>query len=158
MRLLWGLAGAAAAAGAVMTIATLRDLAKGRKQIERGLAQIAELRPVEQALGEGLAAKEAFDALPAGRPAPLAEIAKRVLPECRAEEGRETSQIVAPGWVLRRKEISLGETPLARAMEFVREAAAQRPPWVPEKLAIRASPGAPGTGQVVLVMEALERN
>jgi hypothetical protein len=58
---------------------------------------------------------------------------------------------------MRQTEVSFGEAPFAGVMEFVRKAEAMEPPWRLAKCTLRASPVAPGAGQVTLQFEALQR-
>jgi hypothetical protein len=155
------LLGAALVVFALGLTVGLRALGEGRVRLDRiraRLAQFDALQARDRALAGYLAAKSQFDALPEAKARDLQPLMQESLPGYQAEDVRDASAEVSPGWVLRRREIAFREAPIAKAEEFVRRAEALRPPWRLSKCVLRASSRAAGFGHVVLVMEALERS
>jgi hypothetical protein len=107
------------------------------------------------------AARRAFEGMAVKHPGPLDPALKKIGLECKIKEIANPPRCV-PGWVIRQKDIdfSENEVPLSRVMQWVREIESQDtkgPPWRLARCSIRSSSRAPGSGQVVLLFEALEQ-
>ena len=163
--LLWLAAAAALAIGAALSGYAARHIAASKTRLTRELHDLDTLRAVEADLRRYEAAWETFQKGTLDPPISLVDLLPQVLPEVKAEEMRDLSVHSVPGWMIRRKEITLGQAPLGKAMEFVRRAEAPptnmearvRPPWRLAKCVLRASSADPGIGQAVLIMETVER-
>lgn len=145
------------AAGAVMSLDTVRKMTEVSARLRLKQRDLNVLRSMESDLLRCRAAVDAWKHYPAPSPTALMEALRDTLPIAKSDDVRDFRKESVPGWFLRQKEISLPEASIGTAMAFVRKAEALSPPWRLSKAVIRSSPRAPGSGQVILLMETLER-
>jgi hypothetical protein len=148
------------AVGALSLFLTARQFvymraASGR--LARKVEELGRLLVLQDELQRDEAARKRYEAIETGQPASLGGPLKEVVSEPEKLDIRDTVREAVPGWVVRQKEITFGDVPLGKAMEFVRTVEAQRPPWRLTKCVIRASSHTEGVAQTVLVLDALER-
>jgi len=155
--LVWGAAAASAVAGVWLALHAAGAVDRAGRELARKRSELDELRAVAGELARSAAAKAVFEGEPGRRPAAVAALLDEVLPGVKPEDSRERRREIAGGWLVREHEFAFGEVPLGKVMDFAAKAEAQRPPWKVTKCVIRASPHAPGTGRVALVLEALEK-
>ena len=169
-KLLWILSIIVIAAGAVTTAVSVRQAGVVAERINRKMLELNELRNMEKEVLRINAAKRAFDDLKDKQPVSLEGMIRETLSEYKCDEIRETGRENVDGWILYRKEISFGEIPIGKLMEFINKAEgfrpasnlaaadsiAGRPPWHLAKCIIQSG-RTPGTGKAVVVMEGLGR-
>jgi hypothetical protein len=155
--LFWLCAGILLAAGTVMTGLNVRRANVVSERMNRKIGELKVLRSIEADLARYEAARKSVEQLPEKHPDPLLNAVQEILPGVKADDVRDTRRESVQGWVVRQKEISFGDVPVGKVMELVRKVEAQKLPWLLSKCVIRASPKAAGTGQVILLMEAVDR-
>ena len=155
--LLWLTVAAIVVAGVGLSVQSAGTVRETRFRVESKRRDLDKLRAIEAEVERAEAAKQAIERRPARPAEALLPLVQTQFPDYRAEDCRETRRDLAPGWAMRQTEVSFGEAPFAGVMEFVRKAEAMEPPWRLAKCTLRASPVAPGAGQVVLQFEALQR-
>lgn len=133
----------------------LRDAAASLREKR---ADFLRLQVLAGELARHEAARSAYEDTPASagrqplKPV-LAELASRV----KMEDMHEFTRALPDGWVLRQKEIVLRDVPFVEAMSLVERAERLRPPWRMAKCVLRASARRGGTGQVILLLETVDR-
>jgi hypothetical protein len=158
LRALWIAAGLSVALGSTMALRAAVAARTAGARLEMKVAWLRQLRDMERTASRCQEATDAFQGLATTRPPPLPALLKRHFPGAATADVRETERIeAASGWTLRRNEVSLTDTPLDRVMAFLVDAESQRPPWRLVKCDIMAVPQVPGSGRVVLRLEALEK-
>ena len=155
--LLWLAVAAIVAAGVGLSVNSAGMVRETRLRVERKRRDLDKLRVIEAEVRRGEAAKQAIEQRPTRPAEALLPLVQAQFAGFRAEDCRETRRDLIPGWVVRQTEVSFGEAPLAGVMELVGKAEAMDPPWRLAQCTLRASPVAPGAGQVVLQFEALQR-
>lgn len=143
--------------GLGMTIHSVGQMDKVLLKLKNKLDSLDRLRSMEREINRYVIAQQAFEQLSEKYPASLADLLKGVLPGHKVDDIREIRRESIPGWTVRQTEIVFSEVPLGDLMEFVCKAETQRPPWRLIKCNIKASPRIAGSGQVVLLLEALEK-
>ena len=157
LRLLWLLAAVALASGLAFSVRSLARASDTADRFRRRLQDVEGLRDKEAELNAYLAAQQAFERLPAKRAIPLPDLLKKVMPDRKPDSVKEGRQEEVDGWIVTRKELTFNEAPVADVMSAVVQAENQRPPWRLTRFAVRASPKAPGSGQVVIELETISR-
>jgi len=151
--------------GAVaLTLYTVNQVGASRATMTRRGKDLEALALVRAELA-GVEAAHACFSESDQLPPPLAALVKTTLPGNVTPELRDLSEPGPAGWVWRRHELSFDSIVIADALNFVVAAEAplgdhpgpQRPGWRLTKCLIRATPEQPGSGRVVLVLEALVR-
>lgn len=156
-RVLWLVAAVLLIAGAVMTVSNLGKVEDIAVRFKKKNGELKVLNSLAADLGRYESARQKMEQL-AGKhhPLPLGSVLEQVLPGSKAEERDSRKELLA-GWSLRQKEISLNDVSLGKVMEFIRTVESQKMPWCMTKCVIRSAARAPGTGQVVLLMEAVDK-
>jgi len=157
-RMLWAAAAVFLIVGTGMTVSNLRKSAGVSERLEKNIADLKTLRIMEADMARYEAAKKMMEKLPDKHPVPLNGLLQETLPASKGDDIRDAGKDELGGWLVRRKEISMNDVPVGKAMEFVQKAESQKLPWCLARCVIRAAPRAGGTGQVVLLMEALEKS
>ena len=162
---LWVIALLVFFAGISMTFETERRLKEASLILTRKSKEdLAGLEAHRNKLACYNAALNIFEQLPQKRPVDLADILKKTLPEYDVNDSRKSIIDSIPGWNIWRQEIVLRDVPIQKIIEFMHEAECSgrrgaeniRPPWRADRCIIRSSSSVPGSGQVILQMEALE--
>lgn len=162
-RLLWAGAVVVLVLGVVMTIQSMRWVDKTSLRFKRKLRNLNRLRLMEHEINHYIATQQALERLAEKRPASLADVLKDTFSGHTVDDIREFRHESVPGWIVRQKEFAFSQVPLGEVLEFVRKAESregkqqQRPPWRLVKCDIRASSQAVGSGQVLLLLEAVEK-
>jgi len=156
-RLLWLSAAVLLVAGFFMTIQNLRNVDTVSQRAKKSVAELNVLRNMEADMARYEAAKLKLEQLSDKHPVSLTGVLQEALPGVKTDEVRDLRKDLGSGWVVRQKEIALNDIPIGKAMEFVQKAEKQKLPWCLAKCVIRATPRVAGTGQVVLLMEAVEK-
>jgi len=157
-RILWAAAAAALLTGISMTVHSVSTLNETSGRMRNKVRSLGKMRRMESELASYQAAFDAYEALPDKRPTPLSTTLENTLPPDITREIREAERLgVAGGWTMRRYEISMNRAPISEVVAFVAAAEAGRPPWRLSKCDVRVDPQSPGSGRVVLKMEALEK-
>jgi len=156
-RLLWLAAAVLLLIGLVMTVKNLRQSAGISARFSKTIAELKTLRNMQEEMARYEAAKQVMEKLSDKHPVPLNGILQEALPGSKSDDIRDSRKDAVEGWWIRQKEISLNDVPVGKAMEFVQKAESQKMPWCLVKCVIRAAPSVGGTGQVVLLMEAVEK-
>lgn len=156
-RALWAVAIACVAAGAALTVRTFARAGELRGLLRAKAKAVQELRDIASDLNRYSSARAAFEQIERRTLIPLEGMLEVTMKPSRPEGTRQTRSEIAPGWTLRREEISFGEVPLLSVMQFLRGVELQRPPWRLAKCIVRASSHTPGQGRVVVLLEGLER-
>jgi hypothetical protein len=125
--------------------------------LERKRAEVLRVLALEQRLNRMRQAKESYAGMAGRQAEPTAGILREVFAGLRVDEPRETRRDLGDGWVARHEEISLGDVPLAKAMEYMRRVEKLKPPWIVTKCSIRTTGETPGVANVVLDIEAVEK-
>lgn len=160
---LWGAAAILLALGVVLSVRSLHAIRAAAATISErqdALAAVADLQAGQAGYEAALARFENSPARPPG----MAALVRDALPDVTPDDMRDLSQPLLPGWVLSRYELSFRRVTLERLAELLKtatqpvgEGAAARPSWRMSKCVIRAAAGEPGAGQVVLVLETIDR-
>jgi len=158
LRLLRILAAVAIVSGVAMAMRSIGSTREHSAKMDGKLRYFEELRLLEAEINRYTAALGEFEKLPAGSPTPIAKLLRENLPGHTSADIRELKRsAAAQGWTVHRQEIAFSEISLADAMRFAGATESQRPPWRLVKCDIRASSQAPASGQVVLVLESLQK-
>jgi hypothetical protein len=144
-------------AGVGLSVQTAGTVRATRLRVESKRRDLDRLRAIEAEVKRAEAAKRAAEQRPARLAESLLPLVQAQFAAFKAEDFRETRRDLVPGWAVRQTEVSFGEVPFAGVMEFVRKAEAMNPPWRLAQCTLRASPVAPGAGQVVLQFEAVQK-
>ena len=162
---LWAIALLVFFVGISMTFETKRQLKETSLLLTRKLKEdLAGLEAYSHKLACYNAALNIFEQLPQKRPVELTDVLKKTLPEYDVNDSRKSIIDSVPGWNIWRQEIVLRDVPIQKIMEFIHEAEYSgrrgaeniRPPWRTDRCIIRSSSSVPGSGHVILQMEALE--
>jgi hypothetical protein len=146
------------ATAAATTGWTLKEMATtSRKLTTRGEA-LEQLRATQADMLQYEEAHRKIDQANMGPLVDLNNILNTTLGQSRPESIRPSELQTVPGWRVRQKELSFDKLPVARLMQLVRMAEAQRPPWRLVRCVVRASSHTAGTGKVVLLFEGVERS
>jgi hypothetical protein len=143
--------------GTALSFQTARKIRETRLRVEIKLRDLEKLRAIENDARRGEAARQAVEKKPPRVVDPILPLVQSVFPGYKAEDCREMRRDLVPGWIVRQAELSFNDVPFADVMEFVRKTEAPPSPWRLAKCTLRATPSAPGTGQVVLQFEAVQR-
>ncbi len=157
IRIIWAGAALFLAAGLVLAVQSARGIRSSAEKLDRKLRDIGELRALEDQEKRYVLAQQMYEKLPNKHPGSLDGAFKEALSPHKADDSRETRKELGQGWVAHQKEFSFGEIPVAKIVEFVRKAEAQRPPWILTKCVINSAPGTGGTAQVSIQLEAVEK-
>lgn len=157
-RMLWVVALTVVAVGMLMTLRSIDCLRSAETTLNEKIGDLRALRDMADELDEYMSAREAYERVPGGRPVKLEIVLAGALNGVVPLDIRASVDELDDGWLLRRKEVTYGELPLAGVVAAVRKAEAQRPPWSLVECAVRASALNPGHGRAVLTFEALERS
>ena len=155
---LWIAGAAAMLAGLVLATQSLRSLHEAAVRRSGKFRQLADLKRIEERLAPYLQARDAFNRLAAdAKPTPLADLLRAAIPTVKGDDIHDFGGESLPGWTVRRKEVTLADVPFEKVLSFMQAAEAQRPPWRVNRCVLRSSSETPGTGQAILVFEALEK-
>ena len=155
---LWVSASLSVGLGGWMTVVTFSGLREtGQAMQQRGTELAALTAQVERMVPYEMA-RNTYDAIPGGRPVRLDPMLNGLGTRIDLAAIRDTVKELGDGWVLRKKEVVVGEGPLEDVLAAIREAEAQRPPWRLAHGVIRASGHTPGYGSAVLTFAALEKS
>ncbi len=157
LRILRGLAVAAAVAGILLAIYAVRGTPEWLRRLAAKRADLAALRRLESVAADQAAVVRLFDALPESRPAPLRELIDRQMPGVTADVRPRESVPVAAGWSARTVDVVFENAALADIARFIGVAADGRPPWRVREFSISSSAQKPGAGRVSLLLEAMEK-
>ena len=155
---LWGAALLSLGLGASLTVATFRDLRGTRQALDRRGEELGALDALVESMQPYEAARHTYETIPGGRPVRLDPMLSVLGSRVDLAAIRDTVTELDDAWVLRKKEVVVGEGPLQEVLDAVRQAEAQRPPWRLEHGVIRASSHTPGYGSAVLTFAALEKS
>lgn len=144
------------AGAALHGYSTYRAIADARERLTDKARLLTQLVQLEADLSTFTAAREVYASAAAAPTADLAALLRNTGLTYRDNRLQDVPA-VPPGWTLHRREVAFHEAPLSQVMAFVDTAQAARPPWRPVEVDIRASAHTPGVGQVVLVLETVER-
>lgn len=157
-QLSWIAAATVFVTGLVSTVGTLRLVGKADSVVRNQADNLQTLEQFADRMDGCESARATYERVPGGRAVRLETILRETLDAESIEEIREHRVDIGNGWVLRKKEVILGETPMTAVMAAIRKAEAQRPPWLLAECVIRAAPLKPGHARVVLAFEVLERS
>jgi hypothetical protein len=144
-------------AGLLFCYRAHRDIAQSAERLERSRALLMRLDELEFGMQDWLSARHTFDALDPARPSDPAVALKQTALKYRESRVADVPD-AGSGWTVQRREIAFSDVRLETVMAFVDRVAAQRPPWRLVKVDIQASDHTAGMGQVVLMLEALEKS
>ena len=151
---LWILSIIVIAVGAVTTAVSVRQAGVAADRINRKVLELNELSNMEKEVLKINAAKRAFDDLKNKQLVSLEGVIRETLPDYKCDEIRDSGRENVDEWILYRKEISFGEIPIGKLIEFINKAEGFRPPWHLTKCIIQSG-RTPGAGKAVVVMEGL---
>lgn len=157
-RLLWLFAVLLLVVGIGMTVQNFRKTAGINDRFRKKIGELKVLRSMQADLARYEAARQKMDQLTEKHPVVLNSIIQEVLSGVKVDDVRESRKDLVAGWAIRQKEVSMNDVPVGTAVEFIRKAESQKLPWCLAKCIIRTSPNAAGTGQIILLMEAVEKN
>jgi hypothetical protein len=145
------------AAGILVCLRTASRLAaaapvlRGRRQALRTLHDLHDLR------APYLAARRAYAELQPPQPPAFEDLLRVCLPELKPDDVRQGIEQGPDGWQRRRKDVTFRHAEVGPVLAFAARAEQTRPPWILTRCSIRSAPHAPGTGQVALTFETVER-
>lgn len=144
------------AGAALYGYSSYRAIGEARERLAEKNRLLTQLAQMEADLSAFTAARDVYASAAADRTADPAALPRDTGLTYRDNRVADVPPVAA-GWVLHRREVAFHEASLARVMAFVDAAQASRPPWRLVEADIRASAHTPGVGQVVLVLETVER-
>ena len=156
-RVLWSSAAIFLVIGVGMTVQNIRNYDGIKVGFEKKMAGLKALRNLESDMARYESAKQKIEQLGDKRPVPLNTILQETLPGVKVDDVRDSRKELVSGWIVRQKEISISDVPIGNVMDFVHKAESQKIPWCLTRCVIRAAPRAAGSGQVILLMEAVEK-
>ena len=139
---------------AIRSAANIRDKRRILQTYAELSLKLDEERAVARRNQEAVAF---FRELPDPHPTPVAQMLKESFPGEEYEMVERRSPGTIEGWAVRRVEVSFGSVQLSRLAGFLTETAPGRPPWRVTTCAIRSLDPNGGSGQVTLILEALDR-
>lgn len=157
VKLIWLSALVFFAAGIVMTVHNLRSSELMGERFRKQIGELKILKNQEIELARHEAARKKYDQISEKKPVSLNAILQETLAGVKVDDVRESRKDLVDGWSIRQKEVSISEVSLGRVMDFIQKAESQKLPWSLARFIVRAAPRTAGTGQVVLVMECLEK-
>ncbi len=144
-------------AGVIMTVHNLNRSKTTRERMNKQLGELRILRNQEADLARHEAARREYEQVADKKPVPLSKLLQETMEGIKVDDVRESRKDLVDGWSVRQKEISMSEVSLGRVIDFINKAESQKLPWSLARFTVRTAPRIPGSGQVVLVMECLEK-
>ena len=126
-------------------------------KIRSKVSYLAGLQAIQSDLARGLAAASFVGKSADKHAASLPELMSSTLGELKPDEIKDARKETIQGWVVLQKEMTFGEAPVDKVMEFISKAEAQHPPWSVTRFVIRSSPRAPGMAKIELTLQAVEK-
>lgn len=144
-------------AGIIMTVHNLNSSGAIGERLRKQVGELRILKNQEADLARHEAARKKHEQVVDKKPVPLNAILQEILVGVKIDDVRESRKDLVDGWAIRQKEISISEVSLAKVVDFIQKAESQKLPWNLGRFVVRTAPRTAGTGQVVLVMECLEK-
>ncbi|HBA83400.1 MAG TPA: hypothetical protein DCZ95_04820 [Verrucomicrobia bacterium] len=151
------LALAAAIAGLLTTVFSLRSAPTLLKQISRRRADLTELQALRQERAGHRSALDLYEQLPTKKAVPLKDLAASAGLPPNPDIRWQDDIPAAEGWVLRAVDVRFESVRLADLARFLKLAQESRPPWRLRECALTAVGSAPGFALASLTMETLEK-
>ena len=159
LRVLWIAAALSIAAGALMTLATVRRMPGTSERLRAKISAAESLSALADDAARTEQTVDAFERLPAHNPAPLSTILTNVFPDGMTAEIREMDGgPAAEGWQRQRFEVAFREAPMDGVLRFAAAAENSRPPWLLVRCELASASGNTGSGRAVLWFESLEKD
>jgi len=157
-RLLWLFSAVFLFIGIGLTVQNLRKCDDLIERFKKKSGELKILRNMQADIFRYEAARHKMEQLAEKHPVALNAIIQEALGGIKVEDIRDSRKELVGGWAVRQKEISINDVSIEKVMEFIRKAESQKMPWCLSRCVIRTAPGAAGTGQIVLQMEAVEKS
>jgi hypothetical protein len=151
------LAGIVLLAGVIASISSLSRYATVQQRLAKAVAVSERLGAIEQEFAELDALDAPFDGLRYDNLIDPVVLVNTGFGAKHVEDVRRNVQPCGGGYAVNRIEVSLKDVALANLLPFIRTAESLRPPLRLTACTIHASPAEPGSGDVVLTLERIER-
>lgn len=157
-RTMWIAAGICFAAGVLSVAWAVRDIHAAIPRLERRKVELRRAMSIEKRMEMMRAARRDYAARPAGKAETTWDVFKETVGGHVQEAPRRTSRDLGNGMTLRQEEFAVSEVAVARVMEYFRRIEKLPAPWRLTKCTIRTTGETPGTANVVVKVEVIEKN
>ncbi|NKB25784.1 MAG: hypothetical protein GKR87_15710 [Kiritimatiellae bacterium] len=157
MRIGWVIATLTLVLGLYMTGRSVHNVSAQKSQIQRKANDLMNLRGLEIKNRVYESALQTFEKIPQKHPRPIRQLLRQFLPGEKAEVRSHKTEPLSKGWKIRQVEVYFPDITLQQLDGFLYEVEAQKPPWRAQTLTVQASETSSGSGQITIVLEALEQ-
>lgn len=144
-------------AGLVYSSLTVDYMEQYKERMERKQADIRQLQAMQNKIEKCIDARKKYEALDLKKPVDINGMIAQAGLSQKLADSRETTNTIADGWVRLQKEVIFNEINIKEALEIASRMESTKPPWCVQKITVRSSIRDNGFGQVVLSLEALQK-